>query len=306
MSKLPPISAIRAFEAAARHQNFTRAAEELGLTQAAVSYQIKLLEDRVGMPLFVREARQVTLTKTGRKLSPKVTEALNLLGAAFAEVTAKQRGQLAIAVQPTVAAWLAPRLASFQAERPELLIKLHTSTDLLDFHKDDVDAIVRSGDGNWPDNDVFLLFPMEYAPVCSAEFLQTQNLRDPSDLLGVRRFGSQGWWRRWLTESNVDNIDLGAPMNLMLGMQTMDVALTLRGQGIAMVVPAFFEDDLKSGRLVQPFPHVVRDGRGYFFTYPKTARRSKKIQLFRDWIVAEAELSSAAMANWSSQPLSTA
>jgi LysR family transcriptional regulator, glycine cleavage system transcriptional activator len=295
--KLPPIAAIRAFEAAARHQSFTKAAGELGMTQAAVSYQIRLLEDRVGTSLFTREPRQVTLTPMGRRLSPKVTEALDLLGAAFAEVAEKSRLNLAISILPTVASgWLVPHLASFQAANPNIQIRLHTSNDLVDFAKDDIDMVVRSGDGAWPGNDVFPLFPMEYAPVCTPEFRDRNRLTQPSDLLAVRRFGSPNWWRRWLTEAGVENMDEGNRMGLVLGVQAMDVAVTLLGQGVAMVVPTFFAEELKSGRLVQPFTHIVKDGRGYFLVYPEARRRSRKVQLFRDWIIAEAEATRSTVA----------
>lgn len=293
--KLPPIAAIRAFEAAARHQSFTKAAEELGMTQAAVSYQIRLLEDRVGTPLFIREPRQVTLTATGRALSPKVTEALDLLGSAFVEIAEKARLDLAISVLPTIAsAWLVPRLSSFQAANPNIKINLHTSNEMVDFIKEDIDLVVLSGSGNWPGNDVFPLFPIEYTPVCTPEFRDRNGLTQPSDLLAVRRFGSPGWWRRWLMEAGVQNPEDGNQMGLVLGVQAMDVAVTLLGQGVAMVVPIFFAEELKSGRLVQPFQHVVQDGRSYFLVYPEARRRSRKIQLFRDWIIAEAEATRSA------------
>jgi len=295
--KLPPIAAIRAFEAAARHQSFTRAADELGMTQAAVSYQIRLLEERIGTPLFTREPRQVTLTKTGRRLSPKVTEALDLLGSAFAEVAEKATLELAISVLPTVAsAWLVPRLSSFQAANPNIKIRLHTSNEMVDFIRDDIDLVVRSGAGDWPGNDVFLLFPMVYAPVCTPEFCNRHDLANPADLLAVRRFGSANWWRRWLTEAGVKNLDGGNDVGLVLGVQAMDVAVTLLGQGVAMVVTTFFAEELKSGRLVQPFSHVVEDGRGYFLVYPEARRRSRKVQLFRNWIIAEAAATRSAPA----------
>lgn len=296
--KLPPIAAIRAFESAARHQSFTRAAEELGMTQAAVSYQIRLLEERIGVALFSREPRQVTLTPTGRALSPKVTEALDLLGSAFAEIAEKTRLDLAISVLPTVAsAWLVPRLSSFQAANPNIRIKLHTSNEMVDFIKDDIDLVVLSGDGHWPGNDVHPLFPIEYTPVCTPEFRDRNGLARPADLLAVRRLGSPGWWRRWLSEAGVENEDEGRqPGGLVLGVQAMDVAVTLLGQGVAMVVPTFFAEELGSGRLVQPFGHVVRDGRGYFLAYPEARRRSRKVQLFRDWILAEAAATRSASA----------
>ncbi|MGE0280804.1 MAG: LysR substrate-binding domain-containing protein [Rhizobiaceae bacterium] len=299
MSKLPPIAAIRAFEAAARHQSFTRAADELGMTQAAVSYQIKLLEDRVGTALFTREARQVTLTKTGQKLAPKVTEALGLLGAAFADIASSTATELSLSVLPTVASvWLAPRLTGFQELHPDINIKLDASNRVVDFAKDAVDISIRSGKGEWPDSDVIPLFPIEYTPVCTPEFRTRYRLEQPSDLLAVRRFGSLGWWHRWLDEAGVDNREDSDQMGLVLGVQAMDVAITLLGQGAAMVVPTFFANELSHGRLVQPFSHVVKDGRSYFLVYPSARRRLRKIRLFRDWIIAEAETTRASIEGW--------
>lgn len=296
MSKLPPIAAIRAFEAAARHQSFTRAAEELGMTQAAVSYQIKLLEDRVGTPLFVREARQVTLTKVGQKLAPNVTEALAMLGAAFADIASTAATELSLSVLPTVAStWLAPRLTGFQEIYPDINIKLDASNHIVDFAKEAVDVAIRSGKGDWLDNDVVPLFPIEYAPVCTPEFRARYSLEQPSDLLSVRRFGSLAWWHRWLEEAGVESRDGSDQMGLVLGVQAMDVAITLLGQGVAMVVPTFFAHELRSGRLIQPFSHIVQDGRSYFLVYPTARRRSRKVRLFRDWVVAEAEATRASI-----------
>lgn len=295
--KLPPIAAIRAFEAAARYQSFTRAAEELGMTQAAVSYQIKLLEDRIGVALFVREPRQVTLTAAGRKLSPKVTEALDLLGSAFVEVARKPELHLVISTLPTVAStWLVPRLASFQAANPEIRIKLHTSNDSIDFAREDVDVMIRGSDSVLPEHEVFSLFPMEYAPVCTADYRERHAIAHPADLLKVRRFGAQSWWARWLTGAGVENGSDDRRMDLVIGVQTIDVGLTLQGQGVAMVMPIFFADELNSGRLIRPFQHIGRDERSYSLVYPKSRRQSRKIRLFRDWVVAEAEATRSAFA----------
>ena len=294
--KLPPIAAIRAFEAAARHQSFTRAAEELGMTQAAVSYQIKLLEERIGVPLFVREPRQVTLTAAGRKLSPKVTEALDLLGSAFVEVVEKPDLHLIISVLPTVAStWLVPRLSSFQAANPEIRIKVHTSNDLVDFAREDIDIMIRGSDNVLPEHEVFALFPMEYAPVCTADFRERHSIVNPADLLKIRRFGAQSWWASWLAGAGVQTGDDNR-MDLVVGVQTIDVALTWQGQGVAMVMPIFFADEMKSGRLIRPFQYVGRDDRSYSLVYPKSRHRSRKIRLFRDWVIAEAEATRSAFA----------
>ncbi|HEV7319730.1 MAG TPA: LysR substrate-binding domain-containing protein [Ensifer sp.] len=290
------MSAVRAFEAAARHLSFTRAADELGMTQAAVSYQIRLLEDRVGTPLFVRLPREVRLTAAGRLLAPKVTEAIDLLGAAFSEIADKTEHHLHISVLPTVvSSWLGQRLASFQTAHPNISIRVHMSTDLIDFKRDAIDLAVRSGAGDWPGNDVFPLFPLDYVPVCTPSFLEKHQLKEPSDVLRVRRFGNASWWRRWMIETGVEP-PASNGTELIFDVQAMDVATTLADHGIAIAVSTFLMEELKSGRLIRPFDHVVRDGRAYWLVYPQSSRRQKKIQAFRDWIVAEADASNAVLA----------
>ncbi len=293
MSKIPPMSAVRAFEAAARHLSFTRAADELGMTQAAVSYQIRLLEDRIGAPLFVRLPREVRLTAAGRQLAPKVTEAIDLLGAAFSEIADKTEHHLHISVLPTVvSSWLGQRLATFQTAHPNISIRVHMSTDLVDFKRDAIDLAVRSGAGDWPGNDVFPLFPLDYVPVCTPSFLEKHQLKEPLDVLRVRRFGNANWWRRWMIENGVEP-PASNGTELIFDVQAMDVATILADHGIAIAVSTFLMDELKSGRLIRPFEHVVRDGRAYWLVYPQSTRRQKKIQAFREWIVAEADASNA-------------
>ncbi|WDZ80167.1 LysR substrate-binding domain-containing protein (plasmid) [Ensifer adhaerens] len=290
------MSAVRAFEAAARHLSFTRAADELGMTQAAVSYQIRLLEDRVGTPLFVRLPREVRLTTAGRQLAPKVTEAIDLLGAAFSEIADKTEHHLHISVLPTVvSSWLGQRLASFQTAHPNISIRVHMSTELVDFKRDAIDLAVRSGAGDWPGNDVFPLFPLDYVPVCTPSFLEKHQLKEPSDVLRVRRFGNASWWRRWMIETGVEP-PASNGTELIFDVQAMDVATTLADHGIAIAVSTFLMEELKSGRLIRPFDHVVRDGRAYWLVYPQSSRRQKKIQAFRDWVVSEADASNAQLA----------
>jgi LysR family glycine cleavage system transcriptional activator len=148
---LPPLAAIRCFEAAARHQSFTRAAEELGMTQAAVSYQIKLLEDRVGGPLFIRGTRGVTLTEMGRQLAPSITEAFAQLRGAFSLLRETAENVLNItALETFTTNWLVPRLGSFQVAHPEIAVRLDASGRIVDFTREEFDVGIRSGDGKWP------------------------------------------------------------------------------------------------------------------------------------------------------------
>src|SRR3712207_3570108 len=158
--KLPPMSAVRVFEAAARHQSFTRAAEELGMTQAAVSYQIRMLEDRVGTPLFTRLPRQVVLTAKGRQLAPAVTEAFEALRDAFSGLEEAVQSVLSITTLTTFAsAWLVPRLGRFQQLHPDIAVQIDVSSQVVDLARSDFDIAIRSGTGEWPGLEAHFLFP---------------------------------------------------------------------------------------------------------------------------------------------------
>jgi LysR family glycine cleavage system transcriptional activator len=292
MLKLPPLNAIRAFEAAARHGSFTRAAAELGMTQAAVSYQVKMLEDRLGGPLFVRLPRQVSLTPMGRRLRPAVAEAFEVMRAAFAGLENTADSVLSLSVLPTLAAnWLVARLGRFQMAHPDLAVKLDASMDLVDLLQDDFDIGIRSGLGEWPDLDAHFLLPSRFAPVLSPGLRGTVDLRKPADLLRLPLIGpGDRWWREWFEAAGVPSVDLsGRPDNTM-GSQQFEGVAAMAGQGVAIVNPFFFAAEIADGRLVQPFDLVMEDKRGYWLVYPTARRRLRKVQAFRDWILAEAAL----------------
>src|SRR5215510_9458698 len=171
--RLPPLSAIRAFEAAARHESFTKAAEELGMTQAAVSYQVKLLEDRLGMPLFLRQPRRVMLSEAGKRLAPAVAEAFQRLNAAYASLRETDGNVLSVsAVNTFCTNWLVPRLGTFQVAHPNIAVRLEASSRLVDFAQDEFDVAIRSGKGEWPGLKAHFLFPVDLTAVCSPDLLK--------------------------------------------------------------------------------------------------------------------------------------
>ncbi|MCB8820818.1 transcriptional regulator GcvA [Microvirga rosea] len=287
--KLPPMSAVRVFEAAARHQSFTRAAEELGMTQAAVSYQIRMLEDRVGAPLFTRHARHVSLTARGSQLAPAVTEAFELLRNAFDGIDEAVQTTLSITTVTTVAAnWLVPRLGRFQQLHPGIVVQIDINQQIIDFAKHDFDVGIRSGTGVWPGLEAHLLFPNQFTPVCSPELLQQADLRTPADLLKLPLIApSDPWWMDWFNSAGVPQADLSNRPDFSLGAQQFEGMAAMAGQGVAMVNPFFFRGDLAAGRLVKPFDLVVTADRSYWIVYPKARRRAAKIQAFRDWLISE-------------------
>lgn len=295
------MSAVRVFEAAARHQSFTRAAEELGMTQAAVSYQIKILEDRVGAPLFVRMPRQVTLTAKGRQLAPAVTEAFEALRAAFAGVEEAVQSVLSITTLTTFAAnWLVPRLGRFQQLHPNIAVQINVSGQVVEFAQSEFDLAIRSGNGQWPGLEAHLLFPNLFTPVCSPDLIRGVELREPADILKFPIISpGDPWWQDWFAAAGIENVDLSHHPDNSLGIQQFEGMAAMAGQGFALINPYFFPADLAAGRLIRPFDLLATSERGYWLVYPKARRRSGKIEAFRDWILSEvagdAERASALM-----------
>lgn len=289
MSKLPPMSAVRVFEAAARHQSFTRAAQELGMTQAAVSYQIRMLEDRVGGPLFIRQPRQVVLTARGEKLAPAVTEAFEMLRAAFAGIDETVQATLSITTLTTFAAnWLVPRLGRFQQLHPGIAVKMDINARTLDLARNGFDIGIRSGTGKWPGLEAHFLFPNRFTPVCSPELLRGVDLREPADLLKLTIISPGDlWWQEWLEAAGLPQIDLTGRPDHSLGAQQFEGMAAIAGQGVAIINPDFFRADLAAGRLVQPFDLVVTSAHAYWLAYPAEHKRAPKIQAFRDWVLSE-------------------
>jgi LysR family transcriptional regulator, glycine cleavage system transcriptional activator len=290
MRKLPPLSAVRVFEAAARHESFTRAAEELGMTQAAVSYQVKLLEERLGAPLFTRLPRQVVLTALGRRLAPPVTDAFETLRTAFATLGKVVDNVLSLTVLPTIAAhWLVPRLGRFQLAHPQLAVQLDASQHVVDLQNGQYDIGIRSGLGDWPDLDAHFLLPSRFTPVCSPALAKPADIRSPVDILKLPLIGpSDRWWMEWFATAGLGAVDLSDRPITTLGSQQFEAMAAVAGQGVAMLNPFFFADELASGRLVQLSDLVMEDERGYWLVYPKARGRLPKIQAFRDWALGEA------------------
>ncbi len=293
-ARLPPLAAVRAFEAAARLGSFTRAGAELGMSQAAVSYQIKLLEERVGTPLFLRVPRQVRLTDTGQRLSAAVSEAFDALRAAFASIEDDARGVLTISSVAAFAAnWLAPRIGSFQLRHPAIAVRMSTSNHLVDFAREDVDIALRAGRGGWPGLVAHRLFPLRFTPLCSPELLRRLGpLHQPADLLRLPLLTpTDPWWRHWLERAGVAPEAVATRPGIELESQQIEGLAALAGQGVAMLTPSLWAGELASGRLVQPFDLVGDDGWSFWLVYPEARRNVTKIRAWRDWLLEEVERS---------------
>lgn len=286
---LPPLSAVRAFEAAARLASFTRAAEELGMTQAAISYQIKRLEQRLGLTLFRRSPRKVTLTQAGEQLAPMVLDSFQALRAAFARTVERAQTELSITALPTIAAnWLVPRLGAFHLANPQLAVRLDAAVPLVDLMQGEFDVGIRNGGGVWPGLTAHFLLPSFYTPLCSPALLRSGALASPADLLKLPRMGRERWWQAWLRAAGVPDAPQGGPPGVTLGAEHHDVTAAIAGHGVAITSPLFFRDEIQAARLVQPFELVLRDHRDYWLAYPAVRARSAKICAFRDWILEQA------------------
>ena len=288
MSALPPLTAVRAFEAVARHLSFTRAGEELGMTQAAVSYQIKILEERVGAQLFLRKPRQIALSETGARLAPPVRQAFEALRDAFAETRGTVDGLLSITTVPTFASnWLAQNLGLFQIAHPNIAVRLDSGSAMVDLQSDGFDIGIRTVVTPQPGLVAHLLVKADFSPLLSPALAASiGGVTRPEDLLKLPMLDPQDeWLDQWFAAAGVEGYSSVGRSVSYLGLQSLLGTAAMAGRGVAMLTPAFFRDEISSGRLLQPFPLLASAGRGYYLVYPEGRRNSPKIRAFRDWIL---------------------
>jgi LysR family transcriptional regulator, glycine cleavage system transcriptional activator len=290
--RLPPLNAVRAFEAAARHLSFTRAASELNVTQAAVSHQIKALEQWLEMPLFHRTPRALKLTEAGSDYLAGVRGAFDTLAEATERLTRSTSPRtLTVSCLPSFASkWLLPRLDRYQSAHPDLDVRLETSIHLTDFTRQDVDLAVRMGLGLWPGLSVELLMTEVLFPVCSPALLGGPSpLRCPADLVHhtlIHDDFTVGW-ENWCRAAGISAIDVRR------GPRFTDSALMVQaaiaGRGVCLARDALVRDDLAAGRLVRPFAAEVPGVEAYYVVAPSQNLHRPKVRAFRDWLFAEVE-----------------
>ncbi len=287
---LPPLSAIRAFEAAARHLSFTRAADELGMTQAAVSYQIKLLEERVGGPLFLRRPREVVLTEAGQKLAPRLRDAFDILREAFSALAEQSEGTLTINTMHTFAAnWLAPRLGSFALAHPNIAVRLETTTRVVDFAREEVDVVVRAGQGVWPGLIATKVLDVRFTPMLSPKLAaEIGGIHEAADVLKAPLLDPKDdWWIMWFKANGLPLSELEKQTGPSLSMQSLNGEAAMAGMGVALLTPEYYTRELADGRLVMPLDRVIDENSGYWLAYPENRRNVPKIRAFRDWIMEQ-------------------
>ena len=293
MRRLPPLAAVRVFEAAGRHENFTAAAQELGMTQAAVSYQVRLLEERLGAPLFVREKGRARLSPLGARLLPQLTQAFDSIDSAFASHREEDEGLLTVATTFTFAnTWLAWRLGSFQMKHPGIAVRLTTSNAITDLHGGEADIAVRAGANPWQGLTCEPLMKVDFTPMCTPGFLARTEAElgrgiEPADLLGLPLISPDDpWWDNWFAAAGVKHEGRRRLAGLRLDSQADEGHAAMGGQGVVLLTPEFWKNDIRDGRLVQMFPLTATAGFRYWLVYPEQRRRVPKIRFFRDWLMA--------------------
>jgi LysR family glycine cleavage system transcriptional activator len=287
MSDLPPLTAIRVFEAAARHENFSRAAEELAMTQAAVSYQMKVLEERLGVTLFARHARGMTLTDLGRRIAPQVTAAFQTLKEAFSSARAESGSVLSITAPRTFATnWLAGRLGDFNMAHPHLSVRLDVTDQIIDLPRSSFDAAIRGIPRPSPGLVSHFLMRMPVTPLASPSFLATHKLKAPKDLLSVPRLSPEDdWWDLWFGTLPGGAVDRQNGPGIRFESQILDGHAAVAGHGVAILSPPMFMPAIEAGLLVQPFRHVALYKNGFWLVYPESKRNLPKVRALRDWLL---------------------
>jgi LysR family transcriptional regulator, glycine cleavage system transcriptional activator len=288
--RLPPLNGVKAFEAAARNESFTRAAEELSVTQGAISHQVKALETTLGLKLFHRERQRLILTEAGRDYLTIIRDALDQIAAGTERLLQRQQsGVLTVSTSPDFAAkWLVNRLGRFSEKHPGVDLRVSATTHYVDFARDDVDVAVRHGDGNWPGLDVQRLYSERLFPVCSPKLVVGRNrIRKAADLLKfplLRLEDTKNWMRLFEAAGVKANVGPGPVLNRA----SMLIDAAIDGQGIALARTALAAWDLVKGRLVRPIDTSLRMANTYWIVSPRAASDVPKIAAFRNWVLAEA------------------
>ena len=296
--RLPPLNALRAFEAAARRLSFTEAAEELCVSAAAVSHQIRSLEDYLGTELFHRANRSLALTDAGMVLLPEIREAFARLNSATKGLRRHESaGPVTVALSPSFAAkWLVPRLPRFRKLWPDIEVKVAVSSGLVNFGQEDVDLAIRYGGGNYPGLHSELLMKTEFFPVCSPALMKkgVPSLRTPDDLSQFVLLHddpvylpTQPNWQTWLQAAGVTGVDAKSGPHFNNSFLSLEMAIA--GNGVALALSPLVAGDLAEGRLIRPFDLSLPNAFSFFFVCPAGCLRKQKVKTFRAWLLEETD-----------------
>lgn len=288
-ARLPSLNGLRAFEAAARHLSFTLAAQELNVTQTAISHQIRRLEEELGIRLFIRQNRSLALTSQAIEYLPGIRAAFQDLRSATDRLL-RNDGDRVLTVSTLTSfavKWLLPRLPSFQEKHPDIDVRITTSMELVDFRNDNVDAAIRFGRGQWPSLRADWLMAELLFPVCSPALLKgKQALRRPEDLarFTLLHTSAHDDWQLWLTAAGLPP-QLSQNPGLTFDLAFMTVQAAIDGIGVAMGQTTYVADDIAKGRLVVPFDITLPADAGFYIVAPQGNAAAPKITAFRDWLI---------------------
>ena len=290
LRRLPPLNALKAFEAAARSESFTRAAEELNVTQGAVSHQVKALEATLGIKLFHRERQRLAMTEAGRDYLAVVRDALDRIAVGTERLVQRQSaGVLTVSTSPDFAAkWLVHRLGRFAERHPAIDLRISATAQHVDFAREEVDLAIRHGDGDWAGLDVTRLCSEQLFPVCSPKLVSGRNrIAKAADLLKFPLLRLDDWktWTRWFEAAGVSDPVANGPI---LNRASMLIDAAVDGQGVALARTALAAWDLINGRLIRPIDVALRMSNTYWIVCPKVTASVPKIATFRNWLLAEA------------------
>jgi LysR family glycine cleavage system transcriptional activator len=301
--RLPPLNALRAFEAAARHLNFSRAADELAVTPGAVSQQIQNLEDYVGATLFKRTPKGLLLTDAAQTALPALREAFDRLAEAASLLTAAVDGRrLTVTVAPSFAAkWLVPRLGRFEEQHPQVDVWLSAGMEVVDFASGEIDLAIRYGTGRYPGLEVVKLMSETVIPVASPSLLEGHPLETPADLANhiLLHDGSPDAddscpdWAMWLAARGVKGVD--GTRGPRFNQSSLVIEAAVGGRGVALAKRALAQADLDAGRLIAPLQIATAVDFAYFVVHPKAKGRLPQVKAFVSWITGEAAAHEAAL-----------
>ena len=287
-ARFPPLSSLRPFEAAARLESFSRAADELHLTHGAVSHQVRALEEHLDAALFLRHGKRVSLTQAGRAFADSVRKALaEIARAADALHSGRMANQLTISVMPSFASrWLMPRLIGFIEKHPDIVVSVSSTNAFANFASGEVDVAIRFGQGPWPGLACEKILDDEYFPVASPKLARGKLPKAPKDILAHRVIREdRDYWLEWFAAAGVDiEGDIEGPT---FTDATHSIAAATRGEGIALARPSLLGDDLERGTLKRLFRVAVKLRESYWIVCPRELVETPKVKAFRDWVKAE-------------------
>lgn len=306
MKRLPPLKALKAFEAAARQLSFSKAADELNVTPGAISQQIKALEQQLDTPLFERRNRQIILTEPGQLLFPKLSEAFKLIGEAVESIERQQQDEpLNITAPPSfVSKWLIPRLHLFNRQYPDINVRIDASTRLVDLERENLDIGIRFSQQEDLDLVSTHLMSLEIIPVCSPSLLESNPaLTDPANLNQATLLHYENtqaeltWpdWNMWLATVGIENAN--THRGIIFNQTDLMIQAALEGQGIALIATVYAKSDIEKGKLVQPFGESMPIEFSYYLVSSAHKARRQKVQLFKQWIIEQSASETVNSAN---------